>query len=180
MLSCKVPGLAKRTTHAVTFRDTTTISQFEAIASDIRALRSTLFTWRRSFNTALINVEQFSDENLPDYSKRYELFGICLSLHILLDRMLVFLSSKERTILEEEVQNLAWEIKTVQGSIKNDERASFFLAQKAQVADAAIATNQCYVDVPDSEDVVDLWRMMKFYDLIGRKCCDGNNCCRKD
>jgi hypothetical protein len=176
----KIPALAKRTTHAVTFQELFASSHFEAISSDIRIIRSSILSWRRKFNTTLINVEERSRDDTADFGKRYELFGVSLVINILLDRMLHYVSPNERAVLEEEVQNLALEIKTVQESLKHNRRASFFLAQKSLVADAAIATHRYYLEVLDSGKIIEAWRFKKFCESLGRKCCDGNHCCSED
>jgi hypothetical protein len=178
----KVPTLAKRTTHAVTFQNHFPPSHFEAIASEIRTLRTSILNWRRKFNTILINAEDRSREDTADFGKRYEVFGVSLVINILLNRMLHYVSPKERAILEEEVQNLALEIKAVQESLelKHNHRASFFLAQKSLVADAAIATHRYFLEVLDNGQIIEAWRLKKFCESLGRKCCDGNNCCPED
>jgi hypothetical protein len=175
----KLPTLAKRSTHAIIFQELFAPSHFEALASEIRVVRTSILSWRRKFNTTLINAEDRSREDTADFGKRYELFGVSLVINILLNRMLHYVSPKERNILEEEVQNLALEIKTVQESLelKHNHRANFFLAQKSLVADAAIATHKYFLEVLDSGQIIEAWRLKKFCESLGRKCCDGKNCC---
>ena len=175
----KVTGLAKRTNHAVKMQDTLLPEQFEAIAADVRTVRSTLVTWRRQFNTALIHAEERSRDDPLDFGKRYELLGISLVMHIIISRLLCSIIPNERALLEEEVQNLAVELKTVQGSLAHNRRAEFFFAQKATIADAAVATHTYFHDVRDSGKIVEAWRLEKFFEATGRKCCDGRTCCSR-
>lgn len=94
--------------------------------------------------------------------------------------MLCSIVPKERALLEEEVQNLAIELKMVEGSVDHNRRAGFFLSQKAKIADAAIDTHADFQDVVDSGRVVDSWRLKRFCESLGRKCCDGETCCGQD
>jgi hypothetical protein len=182
IIPSKIPTLAKRSTHAVSFQELFAASHFQAIAADIRAVRTSILTWRRRFNTTLINAEDRSHTDTIDFGKRYELLGVSLVINILLDRMLHYVSPKERAVLEEEVQNLALELKLVQKSLEGDHnhRANFFLAQKSLVADAAIATHSYFLEVLDSGKIIEAWRLKKFCQSLGRKSCDGNNCCPED
>jgi hypothetical protein len=173
----KVPDLAKRTGHAVVIQNTLRPDDFEAIAADIRDVRSAIVTWRRKFNTALIHAEERSRNDTADFGKRYELVGISLIINILVSRMLCSIVPNERSILEEEVQNLAAELKALHGSVENNKRASFFLAQKAKIADAAIATHADFQNVVGSGRIVDPWRLKRFCETLGRQCCDGETCC---
>jgi hypothetical protein len=95
----------------------------------------------------------------------------------MVNRLLCSIVPNDRTLLEEEVQSLALELKAVQGSLEHDRRAEFFFAQKAKIADAAIATHKYFRDVLNSGKVVELWRLEKFFQALGRKCCDGETCC---
>jgi hypothetical protein len=166
MLKPKVPGLAKRTNHAVLMQDTLQPDYFEAIISDLHAARSAMVNWRRKFNTALIHADE-----------RYELLGVSLVAHIVLSRLLCSIVANERGLLEEEVQNLSLELKTMQGSLAHNRRAEFFFKQKATIGDAAIATHAYFREVVGSGKIVELWRLEKFFDAIGRKNCDGETCC---
>jgi hypothetical protein len=178
----KIPTLAKRSTHAVIFQELFRPSHFEALASDIRIVRTSILIWRRRFNTLLINAEGRSSDDTADFGKRYELLGVSLVINILLDRMLHYVSPKERAVLEEEVQNLALEIKMVHKSLElnHNSRASFFLTQKSLVADAAIATHKYFLEVIDNGEIIEAWRLKKFCESLGRKCCDGEGCCSED
>ena len=177
MLKPKVSGLAKRTNHAVLMQDTLQPEDFEAITDDLHAARSTMVSWRRKFNTALIHANECSPEDPLDFSKRYELLGISLVVHIILSRLLSSMVPNERGLLEEEVQNLALELKTIQGSLGHNRRAELFFKQKAKIVDAAIATHKYFQEVVNSGRIVELWRLEKFFDALGRKNCDGKTCC---
>jgi hypothetical protein len=177
MLKPKVPGLAKRTNHAVLMQDTLQPDYFEAIISDLHAARSAMVNWRRKFNTALIHADERSQGDPLDFGKRYELLGVSLVAHIVLSRLLCSIVANERGLLEEEVQNLSLELKTMQGSLAHNRRAEFFFKQKATIGDAAIATHAYFREVVGSGKIVELWRLEKFFDAIGRKNCDGETCC---
>lgn len=176
-LMAKTPGLVKRTGHAVVLQKTLQPEQFLVIARALRSLRSEIITWRRQFNTALIQRDKSTDNQPNDFGKRYELLGISLIIHILMSRMLCCIVPSEREILEEEVQNLAAEFKAVQGLVEQSQRAGFFLAQKARIADASIATHSDFEEFVGSAEIVDIWTMKRFNDSIGRKSCDGKTCC---
>jgi len=173
----RLSGVAKRTNHAVVMQDTLEIADFEAIAADVRDLRSSVLDWRSNFNTALLSVDERTRTNATDFGKRYELLGLCLCINIILNRLLLSVSPNERALLEEEVQSLAVELKAAQSSLENNRRAEFFFAQKAKIADAAIATHIYFRDVLYSGEIVKPWRLEKFFEAIGRKCCDGETCC---
>jgi hypothetical protein len=177
MLKPKVSGLAKRTNHAVLMQDALQPEDFKALVSDLHAARSAMVNWRRKFNTALIHADERSREDPLDFGKRYELLGVSLVAHIVLSRLLCSIVASERGLLEEEVQNLSLELKTLQGSLAHNRRAEFFFKQKAKIADAAIDTHTYFRDVVDSGEIVELWRLEKFFDAIGRKNCDGKTCC---
>jgi hypothetical protein len=177
LLMAKIPGLAKRTSHAVVTQDNLQPEDFEAIAADVRGVRSAIVAWRRRFNTALIHAEERSRNDTADFGKRYELLGISLIINIVVSRMLCAIVPHERALLEEEVKSLAIELKAVQASVKNNKRASFFLAQKARIANAAIATHADFQNVAESGRAVDPWRLKRFCEALGRKCCDGETCC---
>lgn len=177
MLKCSISGLTKRTNHAIVIQNTLLSSDFEALAADIRITRSRTIVWRRKFNTALIHAGHCSKENTMDFGKRYEILGISLIINIIVDRLLGAIAPSDRALLEEEVQNLATELKVLQDTSEHNPRASFFFAQKAVIADAAIATHACFSEVFDSGRVVDSWRLQKFFDILGRKCCNGETCC---
>lgn len=177
MIKPHLPGIAKRTNHAVLKQDTFQLEDFEAIAADIRDLRSSILTWRSNFNVALLNVDERTRADATDFGKRYELLSLSIISNIILNRLLLSIMPKERVVLEEEVQILAVELKTVQGSLKHNRRAEFFLGQKAKIADAAINTHMYFRDVLDSGVIVEMWRLEKFFHAIGRKCCNGETCC---
>ena len=177
ILMAKTPGLAKRTGHAVIVQDTLQPEDFESIAADLRVVRSAIITWRRKFNMALLRIRERPLNDTGDFEKRYELLGISLIINILMSRMLCCIVPSERALLEEEVQNLAIELKAVQGSAEHNKRATFFLSQKATVAEATIATHAEFLDVAGSGMVVDAWRLKRFCELLGRRCCDGVTCC---
>jgi hypothetical protein len=162
-------------------QDTLQSEHFEAIAADLHTARSKIVTWRRNFNTALIHADQSSREDPLDFGKRYELLGVSLVIHIVLSRLLCSISPSNRRLLEEEVQNLALELKTVQGSLAHNRRAEFFFEQKGGIADAAIATHPYFEEVLDSGKIVETWRLETFFKALGRKCCDGGvSCCDKN
>ncbi len=177
MLKPKVSRLAKRTNHAVLMQDTLQPEDFEDIIVDLRAARSTMVDWRRKFNTALIHAHERSGEDLLDFSKRYELLGVAIVIHIILSRLLCSMVPNERGLLEEEVQNLALELRTIQESLGHNRRAELFFNQKAKIGDAAIATHKYFQEVGNSGRIVELWRLEKFFDAFGRKNCDGETCC---
>lgn len=177
LLKPKVSGLVRRTNHAVLMQDTLQPEDFDALAVNIRAARCTILKWRRKFNTALLHAEERSRRDLLDFGKRYELLGLSLVVNIVLSRMLCCIVPNERALLEEEVQNLSSELKTVQGSLEHDRRAELFFAQKAKIGDAAIATHVYFRDVLHSGKIIELWRLEKFFEALGKKCCDGRTCC---
>lgn len=177
MLKPRVSGLAKRTNHVVFMQDKLQPADFETIAADLHVARSKIVTWRRKFNTALIHADECSREDPLDFGKRYELLGVSLVVHIILSRLLCSVVPNERRLLEEEVQNLALELKTVQGSLSHNRRAEFFFEQKGRIADAAIATHSYFEDVLDSGKIMESWRLERFFEAIGRKVCDGVTCC---
>jgi hypothetical protein len=86
----------------------------------------------------------------------------------------------DRAFLEEEVQNMAFEVKAVQVSLEHNRRAEFFFAQKAKIAEAAIVTHSYFEEVLYSGRVVERWRLEKFWEALGRQCCDGETCCDLD
>ena len=94
-----------------------------------------------------------------------------------MSRLLCAIVPNDRVLLEEEVQNLAAELKVMQETVGHNPRASFFFAQKGKIADAAIVSHGCFRDVVDSGKVVDSWRLEKFFEVIGRKSCNGDTCC---
>jgi hypothetical protein len=112
-----------------------------------------------------------------DFGKRYEILGISLIINILVSRLLGAIVPNDRAFLEEEVQNVAIELKVLQDTSEHNPRASFFFAQKGVMADAAIATHACFSEVVHSGKVVDSWRLQKFFDVLGRKSCNGETCC---
>ena len=67
MLKTKVSGLAKRTNHAVVIQNTLQKDDFTKLAADIRVVRSSIITWRRQFNTALIHVDERSRKDTTDF-----------------------------------------------------------------------------------------------------------------
>jgi hypothetical protein len=179
MLKFKISGLAKRTNHAVVLQERLQYENFEILATDIRAVRSSIITWRRKFNTALIHARHPSRDNPMDFGKRYELLDISLVVNIMASRLLSCIKPNDRALLEEEVQNVALELKALQSSSEHNRRAEFFFAQNAKIADAAIATHVHFREVLNSGIIIERWRLEKFFEGIGRKCCDadGENCC---
>jgi hypothetical protein len=175
-LMVKVPGLARRTGHAVTIQDTLQTGAFDAIAADVRTLRSSVIAWRRDFNLALIHAADercgLGRDTEVDVGKRYELLGLALVVHMLASRMLVCIAPSDRALLEEEAQGLALEIKGMQSSVVHNRRAGFFLAQKATMADAVIATRADFWDAVGSGQVVEEWRLKKFCESLGKKSCN--------
>src|ERR1700753_3217498 len=101
-----------------------------------------------------------------DFGKRYELPGISFVIHITVSRLLCSIVPNERALLEDEVQNLAIELKAIQGSLEHNRRAEFFFAQKAKNAEAAIATHGYFRDVLDSGKVVESWRLEKLFEAL--------------
>ncbi|KAH8807831.1 hypothetical protein F5884DRAFT_857398 [Xylogone sp. PMI_703] len=180
MLMAKIPRLAKRTGHAVTVQGTLHPVDFDTIAADVRIVRSAVLSWRRRFNNALIHESERSHHHNANFDKRFELLGISLIINILVSRMLCCLVPSERALLEEEVQNLAAELKAAQKSVGPHRRAGFFLAQKAKIADAVIATHADFLGAVGSGKVVESWRLKRFCDSLGRKCCDGETCCSSE
>ena len=180
MLMAKIPGLATKTGHAVVVQDTLQPEDFEAIATDVRVVRSAVVTRRRKFNTALLHAEERSPRDTADFGNRYELLAISLIINITVSRMLCSIVPNDRAILEEEVQNLAVELKAVQVSVGHNRRAGFHLAQKLKIADAAIATHDNFQEAVGSGKVVEPWRLKQFCEALGRKYCDGEACCKLD
>ncbi|KAE9374670.1 hypothetical protein N431DRAFT_372476 [Stipitochalara longipes BDJ] len=180
MLKPKISGLAKRTNHVVFMQETLEPKHFEAITADLRAARSRIVTWRRNFNTALLHADERTRKDALDFGKRYELLGVSLVIHIIVSRLLCSIAPNDRSILEEEVQNLALELKAVQGTLAHNRRAEFFFEQKATIGNAAIATHSYFEDVLDSGKIVELWRLETFFKAFGRKCCDGDGCCESE
>jgi hypothetical protein len=179
ILMATLPGLTKRTDHALVMQDTLQPEDFIAIAAEVRLVRSAIVTWRRKFNIALLHVEERSRDDTADFGKRYELLGISLIINIMVSRMLCCVVPSERALLEEEVQNLSFELKGVRESVEHNLRATFFLAQKATIADAAIATHSDFQDVVGSGKIVESWRLKRFCEAFGRRCCDGVTCCEQ-
>jgi hypothetical protein len=173
----KIPGLAKRTNYAIVIQDTLRQEDFDALAAEIRVVRSAIMTWRSKFNKALIHAQDCSRDDATDFGKRYELLGLSLVVNIVISRLLCCILPNDRAFLEEEVQNMAFEVKAVQVSLEHNRRAEFFFAQKAKIAEAAIATHAYFQDVLYSGRVVERWRLEKFWEALGRKCCDGETCC---
>jgi hypothetical protein len=180
LIKPKVSGLVRRTNHAVFMQDTLQQEDFDALATDIRAARCAILKWRRKFNTALLHAEERSRKDPLDFGKRYELLGLSLVVNIILSRMLCCIVPNDRALLEEEVQNLSAELKTVQGTLEHNRRAELFFAQKAKIGDAAIATHTYFRDVLHNGRIIELWRLEKFFEALGRKCCDGRTCCDLD
>jgi hypothetical protein len=177
ILKPKVSGLVMRTNHAVLMQETLQPEEFDALAADIRPVRCAILKWRQKFNTALLHADERSRKDRLDFGKRYELLGISLVVNIIISRLLCCIVPNDRALLEEEVQNLAAELKTVQGSLGHCRRAEFFFAQKAKIGDAAIATHIYFRDVLHSGKIIELWRLEKFFEALGRKRCDGKTCC---
>ena len=180
MLKPSVSGLAKRTNHAVFMQEELDSENLETLAADLRGARSRIVMWRRRFNTALLNAEESTRKDALDFGKRYELLGVSLVVHILLSRLLCSIAPNDRSLLEEEVQSLASELKAVQGTLAHNRRAEFFFEQKSKIADAAISTHPYFEDVVHSGKVVELWRLEAFFKALNRKCCDGENCCERE
>jgi hypothetical protein len=173
----KIPGILNRTIHAVVVQDTLQPEDFKTIATDVRAVRSAIVTWRRKFNTALVHAEERSRRDTADFGNRYELLATCIIINIIASRMLSSIEPNDRALLEEEVQNLAVELKAIQGSVSHNRRAGFHLAAKAKIADAAIATHDVFQEAVGSGKVMEPWRLKVFCKSLGRKCCNGKSCC---
>jgi len=178
MIKCRVPSLAKRTNHAVVTQTAISSECLANLIADIRTLRSSVMSWRRKFNIALISKEDCSPYDTLDYAKRYEVFGLSLVVNIMTTRLLLCLEPNGRAYLEEEVHNLALELKDTQRLITDNRRAALFLAQKAKFADAAIATHDIFVEAAGNRGIVEPWMLEKFFTVLGRrKGCDGQACC---
>jgi len=147
ILKPRISGLAKRTNHAVFMQEELNSEKLDAIAADLRDARSRIVMWRRKFNTALLNADESTRNDALDFGKRYELLGVSLVVHILLSRLLCSIAPACRSLLEEEVQSLALELKTVQGTLSHNRRAEFFFEQKSKIADAAISTHPYFEEV---------------------------------
>ncbi|KAF4613431.1 hypothetical protein G7Y89_g15456 [Cudoniella acicularis] len=180
ILKSKIPGLVKKTNHAVFIQETLQPKDFDALADEIRVVRTAIVTWRRKFNTALLHAEPHPQNKTIDFAKRYELLGISLIINIMLSRLLASIVPNDRALLEEEAQNLAIELKSVQGSLGHSKRAQFYFEQKAKLADAAIDTHEEFREEIGSGRVVESWRLERFFEAIGRKCCDGKTCCERN
>ncbi len=170
----KIPGLARRSSNLVIHQDTMKLQDFDGVTSDVRALRSSVIAWRRDYNTAMIHDANRGRTHergtgVKVFDKRYEMLGMSLVVHILASRMLVCIAPTSRALLEEEVQSLALELKSLQESLEDDGRATFFLAQKAKIADAAIATHIYFLEAAESGRIIEPWRMKKYCEAIGRK-----------
>jgi hypothetical protein len=177
LVKFRLPGLTKKTNHAVVVQDTLLPEDFQRIAAELRVIRSSVITWRRKFNTAVLHAVECPQGDTADFAKRYELLGVSLVLNILASRLLFSVVPDGRVLLEDEVQNLAVELKAVHDSVKHNKRADFFLTQKTKVADAALLTHGDFKAVVDSTRVVEKWRLQKFFEAIGKKTCDGKTCC---
>jgi hypothetical protein len=178
ILLARVPGLAKKTCHVVTVQDSLQPEDFEPIAAKVRELRSDVLVWRREFNIALIHAtDELKRSDNNNSNKRYELLGISHIIQILASRMLACISPDERGLLEEEVQCVAIELKSLQGSVGHHRRAEFFLTQKARVANAAIDTHDDFAATVGNGRIVEAWRLKRFCNSLGRKSCDGITCC---
>ena len=204
LLMAKVPGLAKRTTHAVVVtvpqeaQDEQHEQELQDLMADVDSLRARIVKWRRDFNTALIHAVGPTDNwisstgsnttlerGTDDAGKRYELLGISLVVHMLAGRMLVSLSppgDRGALLLEDEVQAVAAELGQVHRSVPSggrNHRARFVLLQKTKIADAAVATHADFrrAAMRDDGRAVEPLVLKRFCELLGRKCCDGQGCC---
>ncbi len=192
----KIPGLARRTSHVVAAaaRPDGYINEqdLSKLVAEARSLRLQAGAWRRDFNTALIHAldrtGNAASENVMSTraNKRYELLGVTLVVHILVNRMLVSLSparDQGGMLLEDEAQALAAELKQVLDSVPptgSNHRANFLLRQKAKIADAVIATHASFRSAVERVGgrFVEPWVLKGFCQTLGRKCCDGGrDCC---
>ncbi|PKK54283.1 hypothetical protein CI102_1725 [Trichoderma harzianum] len=177
-LMVRVPGLAKKTCHAVTMQHSLQPRDFDAVAAKVRILRSDVAAWRRDFNMTLIHTPDTTKKNSTlDTDKRYELLGVALIIQILVSRMIVCISPNDRGLLEEEVQSFAIELKCLLGSVRHHRRAEFFLTQKVKIANAALVTHDDFAAAIGCDRVIEAWKLKKFDNAFGRKTCDGITCC---
>jgi hypothetical protein len=177
IIKCKLGSLSKRTNHAVVVQDTLQLEDFENLATELRAARFAIITWRRNFNMALINIGKRCNNDTADFGKRHELLGLSLIVNIVFSRLLVCIVPNDRVLLEEEVQNLAIELKALKKSIEHNRRAELLFVQKSIIANAAIDTHAYFQDEFNSGKIVVGWRLDKFFQAMGRKSCDGETCC---
>ncbi|KAH8596894.1 hypothetical protein B0O99DRAFT_685375 [Bisporella sp. PMI_857] len=101
LLMIRVPAVAKRVGHVVVIQDILQDSDFDTIAADVRT---------------------------GDFSNWWVLLDISIIINILASRMLFAIAPQDRALLEEEVQNLAVELKGLQGLVGENRRARFYLA----------------------------------------------------
>jgi hypothetical protein len=151
------------------------------VTAEALSLRGKIIAWRRDFNTALIDAldlknSQKSAEN--DTDNRYELLGICLVMHMLVDRMLVCLSPPrdgQGMLLEDEVLALTAELRQFRNSslaTESRERALFNLKQKARVTDAVFITHKAFHAAMHRSEgrTVNPALLKRFCVALGRRC----------
>jgi hypothetical protein len=169
VIKVKIPGLAHRVSHAVAVQDTLQLGDFETIATDLYSIRSNILTWRLRFNVALMHAVQQCGDLTNSFDKRFELLGLSLLMNIVVDRLLCSIMPNTRFLLEEEVQNLAKEFKALQDSQDYSQRVDLFLREKAEIADAAIATHAEFQQLISSGKIIESWRLQSFFKAMGRK-----------
>ncbi|KAF2111233.1 hypothetical protein BDV96DRAFT_189386 [Lophiotrema nucula] len=167
----KLSGLARRTSLAVAAQDTLRGEHLHVLETDIRNACSAAVAWRRKFNTSLMTAEKRNERD--DFGKRHELLATELIIHVTLSRMLCAIVLDDRPYLDEEVQNMAQELRDLKKGVENNKRASFFLAQKTIVSDASIATHEIFQVAVDRGKIVEQSRLLEFCKELGRKNHDG-------
>ena len=126
-----------------------------------------------------MHAEGRSCGDIFDFGNCYELLAISLITYITISRMLCRILPNDRKLLKE-VQSLAAELKDLRVLVGHSRRSGFYLAQKAKLADAAIASRNVFQEAVGSGKVAEAWRLKRLCEALGRNCCDEETCCRLD
>lgn len=167
-----MPGIFAEITNIVCQEKSLSQSAQARAIQTVRQFRKDLIQWSSTYCSYILTQGARQQRHRPD-DKLVELLGTSLLLRIIASRLLGAISTAERAVLEDEALCLAKEVTTLEKDMSSvNRRASFYLAQKARVANATLQTSGLWedTDIASTEGkLIEKWKFERWCSLIPRK-----------
>jgi hypothetical protein len=168
----RMPGLFRDITHAVCRRETISPAALEGLVNRGLELRSDLVECRSMYDDLVKTAGRKKDQGA-----RHEIFGLSLTVSVIINRLLGAIWPSQRNTLEDECLDLAQKLKALDEVGADSPKVAFYLTQKNRMMDAMVRTTGLWRDRDGEEgEVIQKWKFDAWCSAIPRKTCNGRQC----